>query len=120
VIRSDVGEAHRLSLSARVLSAVPTQVKAKPQREKHFCHSTDLRPRDLQSILKLRLLSFEGDDLRVPIDAFPSQRLDESRGKKSTRPALSPGSDDHFARIANLRRISRESLPASRDRIIPG
>jgi hypothetical protein len=29
VIRSDVGEAHRLSLSARVLSAQHTQVKAK-------------------------------------------------------------------------------------------
>jgi hypothetical protein len=29
VIRSDVGEAHRLSLSARVLSAQSNQVKAK-------------------------------------------------------------------------------------------
>jgi hypothetical protein len=29
VIRSDVGEAHRLSLSARVLSAQDMQVKAK-------------------------------------------------------------------------------------------
>jgi hypothetical protein len=38
VIRSDVSEAHRLSLSARVLSALHGQVKAKQQREKHFCH----------------------------------------------------------------------------------
>jgi hypothetical protein len=38
VIRSDVSEAHRLSLSARVLSALNVQVKAKQQREKHFCH----------------------------------------------------------------------------------
>jgi hypothetical protein len=30
VIRSDAGDAHRLSLSARVLSTMPSQVKAKP------------------------------------------------------------------------------------------
>src|ERR1700676_978313 len=34
VIRSDVSEAHRLSLSARVLSALDGQVKAKRQRKK--------------------------------------------------------------------------------------
>jgi hypothetical protein len=34
VIRSDSGVAHRLSLSARVLSAVGSQVKAKRQRKK--------------------------------------------------------------------------------------
>ena len=37
VIRSDVSEAHRLSLSARVLSAEDGQVKAKRQAEKRFC-----------------------------------------------------------------------------------
>ena len=37
VIRSDSGVAHRLSLSARVLSAVDSQVKAKRRRQKHFC-----------------------------------------------------------------------------------
>jgi len=38
VIRSDVGEAHRLSLSARVLSTASRQVKAKPPWQKHFWH----------------------------------------------------------------------------------
>ena len=36
VIRSDVDEAHRLSLSARVLSAEDGQVKAKRQGVKRF------------------------------------------------------------------------------------
>ena len=36
VIRSDSGVAHRLSLSARVLSAVDSQVKAKRRGEKHL------------------------------------------------------------------------------------
>src|ERR1700674_2716035 len=37
VIRSDVSEAHRLSLSARVLSAEDGQVKAKRHRKKRLC-----------------------------------------------------------------------------------
>jgi len=37
VIRSDVSEAHRLSLSARVLSALDGQVKAKRQPKKRLC-----------------------------------------------------------------------------------
>jgi hypothetical protein len=36
VIRSDASEAHRLSLSGRVLSAADSQVKAKQQQMKHF------------------------------------------------------------------------------------
>ncbi len=38
MIRSDAGVAHRLSLSARVLSAVDSQVKAKRQRKKCLWH----------------------------------------------------------------------------------
>ena len=37
VVRSDVSEAHRLSLSARVLSAEDGQVKAKQHRRKRLC-----------------------------------------------------------------------------------
>jgi hypothetical protein len=37
VIRSDVSEAHRLSLNARVLSALDGQVKAKRQPKKRLC-----------------------------------------------------------------------------------
>jgi len=36
VIRSDASEAHRLSLSARFLSARDNQVKAKRHKMKHF------------------------------------------------------------------------------------
>jgi len=39
VVRSDASEAHRLSLSARFLSARDGQVKAKQQQMKHFCGS---------------------------------------------------------------------------------
>jgi hypothetical protein len=51
VIRSDASEAHRLSLSARVLSAQDDQVKAKQQQMKHFrgsphaTHQIRRRPR---------------------------------------------------------------------------
>jgi hypothetical protein len=38
VIRSDSGVAHRLSLSARVLSTVVSQVKAKRQAKKRLRH----------------------------------------------------------------------------------
>jgi hypothetical protein len=37
VIRSDSGVAHRLSSSARVLSAADSQVKMKRQRKKRLC-----------------------------------------------------------------------------------
>jgi hypothetical protein len=43
VIRSDVSEAHRLSLSARVLSALDGQVKAKRQPRKRLCRLRNRR-----------------------------------------------------------------------------
>jgi hypothetical protein len=43
VIRSDVSEAHRLSLSARVLSALDGQVKAKRQPKKRLCRLRNRR-----------------------------------------------------------------------------
>ena len=42
MIRSDVSEAHRLSLSARVLSALDGQVKAKRQK-KRLCRLRNWR-----------------------------------------------------------------------------
>jgi hypothetical protein len=51
VIRSDVGDAHRLSLSARVVSAVDRQVKAKPQGKKRLCHGRNRRNRDFETHL---------------------------------------------------------------------
>jgi len=49
VIRSDCGVAHRLSLSARVVSAVDSQVKAKRQGEKRLWRLRNRRAREFQS-----------------------------------------------------------------------
>ena len=48
VIRSDSGVAHRLSSSARVLSAADSQVKAKRQRKKRLWHLHNWRAREFQ------------------------------------------------------------------------
>jgi hypothetical protein len=50
VIRSDSGVAHRLSLSARVLSAVVSQVKAKRQCKKRLCRLQNRHAHEFQSI----------------------------------------------------------------------
>jgi hypothetical protein len=50
VIRSDFGVAHRLSLSARVLSAVVSQVKAKRQCKKRLCRLRNRHAREFQSM----------------------------------------------------------------------
>jgi hypothetical protein len=52
VIRSDVGEAHRLSLSARVLSAPYLQVKAKTTAAEALLTRFEKPQRDFQSIAK--------------------------------------------------------------------
>jgi hypothetical protein len=52
VIRSDVGEAHRLSLSARVLSAPCMQVKAKTTAAEALLTCFEKPLRDFQSIAK--------------------------------------------------------------------
>jgi hypothetical protein len=49
VIRSDVGVTHRLSLSARVVSAVDRQVKAKQRDEKRLWHRRNLSNRRTRS-----------------------------------------------------------------------
>jgi len=51
VARSDAGVTHRLSLSARVVSAVDRQVKAKPQGKKRLCHGRNRRNRDYETHL---------------------------------------------------------------------
>ena len=48
VIRSDSGVAHHLSLSARVLSAVDSQVKAKRRGQKRLWRLRNLRVREFQ------------------------------------------------------------------------
>ena len=57
MIRSDSGVTHRLSLSARVVSAVDSQVKTKRQGEK--------RLRRLQNRTPQRLAKFVGAKLRL-------------------------------------------------------
>ena len=52
VIRSDVGEAHRLSLSARVLSAPGMQVKAKTTAAEALLTRFEKPPPEFQSIAK--------------------------------------------------------------------
>jgi hypothetical protein len=52
VIRSDVCEAHRLSLSARVLSAQHTQVKAKTAVAEALLARAKRRESDLQNVRK--------------------------------------------------------------------
>ena len=51
MIRSDVGDTHRLSLSARVVSALDRQVKVKPQAKKRLCHGRNRRNRDFETRL---------------------------------------------------------------------
>jgi hypothetical protein len=51
VVRSDVGVTHRLSLSARVVSALDRQVKVKPQAKKRLCHGRNRRNRDFETRL---------------------------------------------------------------------
>src|SRR5882672_8100843 len=50
VIRSDFGVAHRLSLSARVLSAVVSQVKAKRQCKKRLWRLQNRHAHEFQSV----------------------------------------------------------------------
>ena len=50
VIRSDFGVAHRLSLSARVLSAVVSQVKAKRQCKKRLWRLQNRHAHEFQSM----------------------------------------------------------------------
>jgi len=52
VIRSDSGDAHRLSLSARVLSTVASQVKAKPKAAEALL--TSMKTTSERSILPLQ------------------------------------------------------------------
>jgi len=55
VIRSDAGVAHRLSLSARVVSAVDNQVKAKRQGEKRLWRLQNRPSRGLKKLVKSKL-----------------------------------------------------------------
>ena len=54
VIRSDSGVTHRLSLSARVVSAVDSQVKTKRQGEKRLWRLQNRRAHGFQSVPKSR------------------------------------------------------------------
>ena len=56
VIRSDSGVAHRLSLSARVLSAADSQVKVKRQRKKPLWRLQNRCAHEFQGMPKSRLL----------------------------------------------------------------
>jgi hypothetical protein len=70
VIRSDFGVAHRLSLSARVLSAVVSQVKAKRQCKKRLCRLQNRHAHEFQSM--------PGDApraLSVSIESKPGSRF---------------------------------------------
>jgi len=62
VIRSDSGVAHRLSSSARVLSAAGSQVKAKRQRKKRLWHMHNWRAREIQPTLESRLGEADGGE----------------------------------------------------------
>jgi hypothetical protein len=62
VIRSDSGVAHRLSLSARVLSAADSQVKVKRQRKKRLWRLQNRCAHEFQSMPKLRLLRAKGNN----------------------------------------------------------
>jgi hypothetical protein len=55
VIRSDAGVAHRLSLSARVVSAADNQVKAKRQGEKRLWRLQNRAKPGLEKLVKGRL-----------------------------------------------------------------
>ena len=65
MIRSDSGVAHRLSSSARVLSAVVGQVKAKRQRKKRLWHMHNWRAREFQPALESRLSRQMAANLRA-------------------------------------------------------
>jgi hypothetical protein len=70
VIRSDFGVAHRLSLSARVLSAVVSQVKAKRQCKKRLWRLHNRHAHEFQSM--------PGDapgGLSVSIESKPGSRF---------------------------------------------
>src|ERR1700730_12916552 len=62
-IRSDSGVAHRLSLSARVVSAGDSQVKAKRQGEKRLWRLQNRRARRFQSVPESRVCGWNATNL---------------------------------------------------------
>jgi hypothetical protein len=82
VIRSDSGVAHRLSLSARVLSAVDSQVKAKRQRKKRLWRLQNRCAHEFQGMSKSRLLRTKSSN---PI-ALEKRRLLDPSGAQNRAP----------------------------------
>ena len=74
MIRSDAGVAHRLSLSARVLSAVVSQVKAKRQRKKRLWRLHNWRARAFQPTPESRLEADGCESLRGRTTLVPPAR----------------------------------------------
>ena len=70
VIRSDSGVAHRLSLSARVLSAGDSQVKAKRRRKKRLCRLRNRRAPKFPGVPKAQLWRAKSDNSWTPRDAL--------------------------------------------------
>jgi hypothetical protein len=70
VIRSDFGVAHRLSLSARVLSAVVSQVKAKRQCKKRLWRLRNRHAHEFQS-----MPDHASRALSVSIESKPGSRF---------------------------------------------
>jgi len=85
VIRSDSGVAHRLSSSARVLSAADSQVKAKRQRKKRLCHMHNRRAREVQPMTESPLWRVRGESCRVGIAPSPSPAGAAAGGESSHR-----------------------------------
>ena len=64
MVRSDSGVAHRLSLSARVVSAVDSQVKAKQQGEKRLWRLQIQRAQEYRRQAEITVLTGEKQRFR--------------------------------------------------------
>jgi hypothetical protein len=94
VIRSDTGDAHRLSLSARVLSTVIAQVKAKATTAEALLTSVKtLVERDIWALSVLTAIepTSNGCGISVRIEALLSTRLEPRHLAESpAAPAAGP------------------------------
>jgi len=104
VIRSDAGVTHRLSLSARVVSAVDRQVKAKRQDEKRLQHRRNRHAREIQRSPTPRLLRHRDSE-----SSEPSQRPAPPAGGEAGSNQLNVD----ITRIIKGRSGAMEGLPGS-------
>jgi len=111
VIRSDVGEAHRLSLSARVLSAQDSQVKAKNRSGRS---TSDAVRNGAQAICKASRNRCAGW-AKAPSPRLKTRRIEPVSGRASSRERRHITAD-----IGNANVLDQQFAESAKNLILPG